>query len=692
MKSETLDALEFALLCEAEADKGLGRWLVQIIKAGTSKNGNHYTPEVLQSAAPLFEGRPLNVYELGQTGLGHLPPRVQAAVEGGLIQATVGVLTGVRWDDTRQALVGEATITSPWFADTLHRIAAAVRGPVTTFGLSIAAVVDKVRESARTLIKGFRWVDSVDVVTSPAAGGEFLRALEALAGDKDTMDEQKIRELIAEALKGLAPLTEQRVTQLVAEAVKAATTQEQAEKVAVAEALKAAKEAADKATAEIERFKAEAAATAHRNRVTAVVEAVMADHPEALRRTAVKVVLADLAADATDEKVREAVKAFADTLPAPIKVTGRGRIRVVRDQGDKLQAALDGALGVATPEELDGVAPLRGLQEAYIAFTGDTDLRPNFAALGDRVGEATQLSTTFTVAMGTSMHKRLCRAYRAPQWREEMLVSSWDEYKNFKTNHIVRVGGFADLPVVAEGDPYTEVSLPSEEAPTIALAKRGKIFPLTWEKVLADDLGVIRKELDKLGRAARRTFAHAIFACLHDNPTLWDSKALFHADHNNLGATALGYATLIAARAAIMAQTELTSAEPLLLDPKEGGLLVIPTALEQGTFEILKARGTPGGSDNDGNFVSGWFGENLERVLVDPFTGDANNWQVLANPADAECIVVGTLNGQREPELIAATDPAAYGPFTADQLEYKIRHVWQVAVVDYRPAYGAVVV
>jgi hypothetical protein len=643
-----------------------GRWRVIVIRAGRSTNGNTYSPELLQESAGAFEGRPLQVYEMREGRYSHLPARIVMLLKGGLVKSTVGLLRDVQWDATEQALVAEAVITSDWLAGFLSRASESIGGPVKTFGLSINAAIEGVRDAAGLTIKRFLAVDSVDVVTSPAAGGEFTRALEALASEyeeQDSMDEKQIRAMIQEALSGF--VTEEKIEAL----VKAMAGQGDT-----------------RVTEEIAGLRAEMAAERHAMRCERIVTPLMAKAPEKVRDLVVKTVVAESKHDATDEVLRALAKTYADSFaPAStdVPVRGTGRIRVTAEPEDKQRSALYALVGVQESADAEGVVPFRGIQEAYKVMTGDVDL------VG-RVAEG-QDSTTFPIAMGEALHRRLRAEYRAIDFGEERLISTHERVNDFKTHKLVVVGGFGDIPAVLEGGAYQPLTMPAEESADLKVSKRGATIDVTWESIINDDLSVTSRHARKLGRSARRTFAKGVWALLSGNPTVYDTKALFHADHGNLGAAAFSVTSLIAARAAMKAQKELTSLEPLGIDPKEGGLLVIPTDLEQTAFELLKTDKKPGSPNNDGNFVYGWFGKDLERVLVNPFATDVTDWQVLANPQVWETIVAGHLFGQQEPEVITADQAIAFSMWNNDKIEYKIRHIWGLSIADYRPVYGAVV-
>ena len=74
-----------------------------------------------------------------------------------------------------------------------------------------------------------------------------------------------------------------------------------------------------------------------------------------------------------------------------------------------------------------------------------------------------------------------------------------------------------------------------------------------------------------------------------------------------------------------------------------------------------------------------------------PLLTDANDWGLFADPADIDILEVAFLNGQEEPEFFLADTPTQGLMFTADKIQYKIRHEYGGVVVDFRGSYKAVV-
>ena len=80
-----------------------------------------------------------------------------------------------------------------------------------------------------------------------------------------------------------------------------------------------------------------------------------------------------------------------------------------------------------------------------------------------------------------------------------------------------------------------------------------------------------------IGRGMSLLESNVMWALLTSNPTMGeDGKALFHADHDNTGAGAIGETALSDARQALRTQTDLAG-NRVNLRPR---YLVVPTALE----------------------------------------------------------------------------------------------------------------
>jgi len=166
---------------------------------------------------------------------------------------------------------------------------------------------------------------------------------------------------------------------------------------------------------------------------------------------------------------------------------------------------------------------------------------------------------------------------------------------------------------------------------------------------------------------------------LKDNQVIYDAKTLFHADHGNLGATALSAATLAAARLRMLKQTELSSADRLGHPPIN---LWVPFDLEEVAFDLFRRA-----TNNDTDFV-----ETLQMQVIPVwYWTDPNNWYTTCDPTEMPTIEVGFLDGNEEPELFVQDNPTVGSLFTHDKITYKLRHIYGGTVEDYRGMDGNVV-
>jgi hypothetical protein len=172
-----------------------------------------------------------------------------------------------------------------------------------------------------------------------------------------------------------------------------------------------------------------------------------------------------------------------------------------------------------------------------------------------------------------------------------------------------------------------------------------------------------------------------------------DAKALFHADHGNLGTAALSFASYNAARTAMRKQTELNSAARLgaLTAPR---YLLVPPDLEITALQVLGSEGAPATANNDANpHASGSSFEARmsaarERVIVVDLWTDTNDWAAAADPQLYPALGLGFRYG-RTPEIYSVASPTAGLMFTHDTLPVKVRFFFAAGPMDWRGLYKA---
>lgn len=396
-------------------------------------------------------------------------------------------------------------------------------------------------------------------------------------------------------------------------------------------------------------------------------------------------------------------------------------VKVTKDQEDKWGDAMTGAL---LNKPVNGVQPFYSLRESFRVITGYQHNEEKTARLimndlskaltpdlvtheqsewrsilresrlkAVRLKEASLATTTWAEVFGDSVRRALIAYYQQnadwATWRQ--IVSEISSASDFRTMRRVRVGGLVDLQDVAELGTYQEITLPGDEEETFAVTKVGNLFSYSMESAMNDDLGALRRIPMMIGYAAARTLYKDVFDVLRSNPTMGDGTALFHADHGNLGSTALSDVTLAAAILAMRDQTELSSSETMggFIQPK---FVVIPNELEKLAWELARSNVSQTTGTSRAETVSNWF-LSFGLTLVHPISywTDTNNWYVVADPSIMPTIEVAFLNGRQEPEILLQDQPTLGSVFTADKLTFKGRFIYGVKALDHRGLYGAVV-
>jgi hypothetical protein len=365
-------------------------------------------------------------------------------------------------------------------------------------------------------------------------------------------------------------------------------------------------------------------------------------------------------------------KEMLDKLAGSGLVHGMGETRVVVDVHDKAVQMLG--------DFFEG--KVHSFKAAYAAVTGDERVTGNLQAATSLL--ASVQSGSFASILGDAITRRMVAEYNASgldSWRKLVTIVPLGD---FRTQRRVRLGGYGDLPTVAESNPYGALATPSDEEATYAPAKRGGTEDITLEAIKNDDVSLIRRIPTKLARSAARTMYKFVFDFLATNAAIYDAVALFHANHANLGVAALDKTSLQAARLAMLKQQEAGSNEPLGIPPR---FMIVPVDLEDVAYELTV-------QPNAGNFnptaPDSVLRQTWDIISVKTWT-DANNWYLAADPADIPTIEIGFLDGNQEPELFVQDQPNVGSMFSNDKLTYKIRHIYGGTVEDYRGFYGAIV-
>ena len=418
--------------------------------------------------------------------------------------------------------------------------------------------------------------------------------------------------------------------------------------------------------------------------------ATLAMKKEQERREAIRAVFAnysdhvklrDLCLDdmkITPDKAREMLLDAIGSKEEP--AVKNPRIEVGTTDAEKFSRAAEDAIAFragiadkdAKPSELHGYTLLemaRKCLELHGVRTERLDKR-------ELVGRAaTHSASDFPKILENNARKAMLRGYDEA---EEVFprFTRAGNLSDFKQHSRVGLGTFGTLEEIKEGASYKHGTI-GERAEPIKLATYGKLFSITRQAIINDDLTAFTEIPRKMGRAAARTVGDLVFSILTSNPLMSDGIALFNtATHKNLASSgsAITAASVGAGRTAM--RTQKDGDATLNIRP---AFLVVPAALEDVAVVLMTSETDPGQANSrKPNPV-----RNAAEVIVDARL-DVNSlisWYLTADPTTYDTIEVGYLDG------IAAPFLDQQEGWTVDGAEYKVRIDAAAAPLEWRTFY-----
>lgn len=661
---------------------------VRIIQPGTSRNGMRYPESVLRAAAPLYEGA--KAFDHHRT-----TDELQSSAITGLIghyrnvEATgAGVFADLH-------LLPSATHT----AEALDAsVSAQDQGLPPLVGVShdVQLVAKPAIEDGRRIQEAvaINNVLSADVVADPSAGGRATRVVAGGTGSNlPTPSREDNAMTLKELLDKLREASDEERAALIQEhqAVldEQGLTSGDIDRI-VAEPPAPTSEGTDDREPELVGAGA-TESTHHRGGPLAGVLVRSAVEAAGLPEGCVELVTSELPERFTEAQLTTTVRTIQRTIEGAERAGLRPsvpHVAVGEENLDKKRKRLDATFDKNWQEGYTS------LSEAYFDITGqpferlDGDVAARIIREswdGPMVGRTSEsvASSTWGSILADSMNRRMVAMYTQPNLQSWRQLASTAPVGDFRSQKLVRMGGYGVLPTVNEGAPYQPLTSPSDEKATYTPTKKGGTEDYTFEAAKNDDIRALVQIPDKLGLAASQTLYRGVFDIFANNSTVYDSVALFHASHANTATNALSYSNMNAGRKAMRKQAAYgDSYDVLSLVPKT---LVVVTDLEELGNEICNGqRGvpatTPGASDVP-NLHQG------TQLLVVDYFSSTTAWYLVADPTQIPTIEVGFMDGKVNPELFVQDDPKVGSVFSSDKVTWKIRHIWGLAVVDYRGFY-----
>ena len=642
---------------------------VTIIRPGTSSNGHEYPEDVLRRSLPLWEGA---------TAFCDHPGPLDAGRAGGRsVRDVVGVYGGARWENGVCA-----TLRIYPHATWLYDLIAAAIGdraagrPAPDIGISADMVValSGPHSGGAMRVEEIRRVNSADVVFRPAAGGRFERLLNGLGPQSGGIQERGSGEREDDAPQSADGVERGDEARMATKGGREMNVREGKEAVSSREG--------DGASAkEVELCGALLEARLGASGLTELARAQLRKRFEGRSFEATEL---DGAIGEVQALLAEAASGSV-VKGAGLLGSGGALARVGATPRQKIEAALGRLFGLEPSAGMGDVPRLSGIREAYILITGDREFTGRYHWSESVLREADEVTTSVMAdALANVMNKRLVKDYQGQaRWWERICVRV--PLRDMKEQARVLLSDFASLSTVGENAAYANLAW-GDTKETYTPEKKGGLVYVTLETIINDDLRAVASIPKKLAVAANITINEYVSALFTtgggQGPAMSDTNRVVSAAHNNYVTSALDATTLQAGIVAMWKQTNSAS-KRLGLHPR---FLLVPPDLLLSAITLTSSHLKPGTANNDINVLEG-----LVEPLSVPNWTDANNWYLMADPNQIECLELGFLNGREEPELLVQDNPTAGSVFTNDAITFKVRHIYGGNWLDYRGVYGAVV-
>jgi len=350
---------------------------------------------------------------------------------------------------------------------------------------------------------------------------------------------------------------------------------------------------------------------------------------------------------------------------------------VVRDERDKFRnAALDSVLlraGLTVERPAEGADELRGLTLRELA--GECLRRAGQRVPNDprqRIGRALTDSDLPHI-LGDIANKSVMAGW-------DSVEETWDLWcgtgsvTDFKPNRVVRLSEADDLLQVRPDDEYQYSSF-ADAQEEFRIHTYGRMFTISRQALIDDDLNVLTSIPLALGEAAKRTVGDIAWAALTANANMGDGRPLFCTQHHNLvNGIAFDLDGLGKMILALTSQKDLKGKRRIVVNPT---FLLAPRALWLTAEKFFGSEfiGT-GDEPNVKNPLAGTFAK--EKRIYEPRLDDEDTKTFYIVGPKGRLVRVFFLNGVKRPYLETREG------WTRDGREYKVRIDCGAAAMDWR--------
>lgn len=293
----------------------------------------------------------------------------------------------------------------------------------------------------------------------------------------------------------------------------------------------------------------------------------------------------------------------------------------------------------------------------------------------DIVAQAFTTTSDFTNLLANTANKSMLRGWEeSPETYQNFTRKG--SLSDFKVTDRTAMSLFSDLGEVPENGEF-KMGTFTDVKEQIQLLTYGKLFGISRQAIINDDLDAFSAIPRRMGRAARRKVGDLAYAVLTANAAMSDGVALFHANHSNLGTSGVLSVTTI---------SEAKKLASLQTDPSGNGILniplkylIVPRAIEDTAKTLMAAEYNPAEGSTT-SFRSPNIHRNTLEVISDGRldTSSAAVYYLAGDPEMFDTIEVAFLDGVDAPFLDQKTG------WNVDGVEFKVRIDAAAKALDYR--------
>lgn len=350
-------------------------------------------------------------------------------------------------------------------------------------------------------------------------------------------------------------------------------------------------------------------------------------------------------------------------------------------ESDKFRAAAQDAVlmaaGLPVAEPAPGANELRGysmIELARESLQRECDTKANFGDNMEMARAAINSTSTFPAIMSNLANKSVMVGFNEAETTFQFWAGKGSN-RDFKEAARVALSEAGNLELVPEGGQFQQDVFEEASART-KVATYGKIFSLTRQAIINDDLGLFSKIATKYGSAAKRLVNKMVYAQLTGDVKMQDNVALFDDKHGNVAKTgeALSVKAIAKAITAMRRQKGIQGTANLNITPK---YLVVPPELEVTAYQIVNSTAAVDGTNS--GVVNPYKGRFV--IVADAELTDPDAWYLVADATQHDTIEVTYLNGVETPRLETRQG------FDVDGIEYKVAFDCGVSALDFRGVY-----